>query len=43
MASRELAPTYEPNPILGYLYRRFFEHIQVDETWVSAVRDDPLS
>src|SRR3954454_23962809 len=39
MASRELAPTYEPNPILGYLYRRFFEHIQVDETWVAAVRE----
>src|SRR3954465_15356334 len=39
MASRELAPTYEPNPILGYLYRRFFEHIQVDETWVRAVRE----
>src|SRR6478752_1667290 len=39
MASRELAPTYEPNPILGDLYRRFFDHIQVDETWVSAVRE----
>jgi len=39
MTSRALAPTYEPNPILGYLYRRFFEHIKVDETWVSAVRE----
>src|SRR5258706_1385237 len=39
MASRELAPTYQPNPIVGYLYRRFFDHIQVDETWVSAVRE----
>src|SRR5260221_6468368 len=39
MASRELAPTYQPNPILGYLYRRFFDHIQVDETWVAAVRE----
>src|SRR6266850_906458 len=38
MTSRALAPTYEPNPILGYLYRRFFEHIKVDETWVSEVR-----
>jgi glycerol-3-phosphate O-acyltransferase len=39
MASRAGAQTYEPNPILGYVYRRFFEHIQVDETWVNAVRD----
>jgi glycerol-3-phosphate O-acyltransferase len=39
MASRALAPTYEPNPILAYVYRRFFEHIEVDETWVSAVRE----
>src|SRR5882757_7239438 len=39
MASRALAQTYEPNPILAYVYRRFFEHIKVDETWVSAVRE----
>src|SRR6266545_24978 len=39
MVSRALAPTYEPNPILAYVYRRFFEHIHVDETWVSAVRE----
>jgi glycerol-3-phosphate O-acyltransferase len=39
MASRALAPTYEPNPILAYVYRRFFDHIQVDETWVAAVRE----
>jgi len=39
MASRALAQTYEPNPILAYVYRRFFEHIQVDETWVSRVRE----
>src|SRR5256885_2400109 len=38
MTSRALAPTYEPNPVLAYLYRRFFEHIQVDEAWVTAVR-----
>ena len=39
MPSRALAQTYEPNPILAYVYRRFFEHIKVDETWVSAVRE----
>jgi len=39
MASRALAQTYEPNPILAYVYRRFFEHIEVDETWVNAVRE----
>src|SRR4051794_8913632 len=39
MSSRALAPTYEPNPLLAYAYRRFFDHIQVDESWVKAVRD----
>src|SRR5437868_2991011 len=39
MASRALAQAYEPNPILAYVYRRFFDHIKVDETWVSAVRE----
>jgi glycerol-3-phosphate O-acyltransferase len=39
MSSRAAAQTYEPNPILAYVYRRFFERIQVDETWVNTVRD----
>ena len=39
MTTRALAQTYEPNPLLAYVYRRFFEHIQVDETWVAAVRE----
>ncbi|MGO8998148.1 MAG: 1-acyl-sn-glycerol-3-phosphate acyltransferase [Polyangiaceae bacterium] len=30
--------SYEPNPILAWLYHRFFEHVEVDEAWVSAVR-----
>src|ERR1700735_2429805 len=30
---------YEPNPILDFLYKRFFEHIEVDEAWARAVRD----
>ena len=39
MTTRALAQTYEPNPLLAYVYRRFFEHIQVDETWVATVRE----
>jgi glycerol-3-phosphate O-acyltransferase len=35
---RPLVP-YEPNPVLGWLYHRFFEHIEVDETWARAVRE----
>jgi glycerol-3-phosphate O-acyltransferase len=31
--------SYEPNPVLAWLYHRFFEHIEVDEAWVSAVRE----
>jgi glycerol-3-phosphate O-acyltransferase len=34
---RPLVP-YEPNPMLGWLYHRFFDRIEVDEAWVSAVR-----
>jgi glycerol-3-phosphate O-acyltransferase len=30
---------YEPNPALAWLYHRFFEHIEVDEAWASAVRE----
>jgi glycerol-3-phosphate O-acyltransferase len=29
---------YEPNPALRVLYRWFFDHIQVDDTWVKQVR-----
>ncbi|HMJ55261.1 MAG TPA: 1-acyl-sn-glycerol-3-phosphate acyltransferase [Polyangiaceae bacterium] len=39
MSTRALAQTYEPNPLLAYVYRRFFEHIHVDETWVATVRE----
>jgi glycerol-3-phosphate O-acyltransferase len=39
MVSRALAPTYEPNPLLAYLYRRFFDRIRVDEAWVRSVRE----
>ncbi|CAN5489735.1 glycerol-3-phosphate 1-O-acyltransferase PlsB [soil metagenome] len=31
--------SYDPNPILGWLYHRFFTHIEVDEAWADAVRD----
>jgi glycerol-3-phosphate O-acyltransferase len=37
-AQRSL-PSYEPSPVLAWLYRRFFESIEVDETWARAVRD----
>ena len=30
---------YEPNPLLRVVYRRFFDSIQVDESWVREVRD----
>src|ERR1044071_5424638 len=39
MTTRELAQTYEPNPVLAYVYRRFFEHIHVDEAWIASVRE----
>jgi glycerol-3-phosphate O-acyltransferase len=38
MASGELTQSYEPNAVLRYLYRRFFDHIRVDESWVQTVR-----
>ncbi|MET0595364.1 MAG: 1-acyl-sn-glycerol-3-phosphate acyltransferase [Polyangiaceae bacterium] len=39
MTTRALAQTYEPNPVLAYVYRRFFEHIHVDDAWIAAVRE----
>lgn len=38
MADRPLV-SYDPNPILGWLYHRFFTHIEVDQAWADAVRD----
>jgi glycerol-3-phosphate O-acyltransferase len=35
---RALIP-YEPNPLLGWLYDRFFSSIEVDETWSARVRE----
>jgi glycerol-3-phosphate O-acyltransferase len=31
--------SYEPNPLLAWIYHRFFEHVEVDEAWVAAVRE----
>jgi hypothetical protein len=31
--------SYEPNPLLAWVYQRFFESIEVDEAWAHAVRD----
>lgn len=30
--------SYEPNPALAWIYHRFFEHIEVDQTWAAEVR-----
>ncbi len=38
MTTRPLV-SYEPNPLLAWLYDRFFEHIEVDAAWVAAVRE----
>jgi glycerol-3-phosphate O-acyltransferase len=38
MKERPLAP-YEPNALLAWVYRRFFESIEVDEAWAKAVRE----
>jgi glycerol-3-phosphate O-acyltransferase len=38
LADRPLV-AYDPNPILGWVYHRFFTHIEVDEAWAGAVRD----
>jgi len=31
--------SYEPNALLAWVYRRFFESIEVDEAWARAVRE----
>ncbi len=33
------AEPYRPHPLLGWLYRRFFQHIAVDDRWSGAVRE----
>ncbi len=38
MSADDSSKTYQPNFLLGALYRRFFERIQVDEAWVREVR-----
>lgn len=37
-ALRALPPRYEPNAILKWLYRRFFDAIEVDPQWVETAR-----
>jgi glycerol-3-phosphate O-acyltransferase len=39
MTNGVVPQSYEPNAALAYLYRRFFDHIKVEEGWVRAVRD----
>jgi glycerol-3-phosphate O-acyltransferase len=31
--------SYDPNPLLAWIYQRFFESIEVDEAWIHAVRE----
>jgi len=38
MTERRITQTYEPNPILRVLYRRFFDNIKVDREWFEQVR-----
>ncbi len=38
MTERRITQTYEPNPVLRVLYRRFFDTIKVDREWVEQVR-----
>ena len=38
MTARPLV-SYEPNPLLAWLYHRFFAHIEVDDAWATAVRE----
>jgi len=39
MIQRAITQPYQPNPLLSYVYQRFFDHIQVDEAWVHTVRE----
>src|SRR5579862_9551523 len=36
--SRRDLVSYEPNPALAWVYQRFFDHIEVDDTWAREVR-----
>lgn len=38
MAQRPITKTYEPNVALQAVYHKFFDSIQVDETWIHSVR-----
>jgi glycerol-3-phosphate O-acyltransferase len=38
MSDRPLV-SYDPNPLLAWIYSRFFESIEVDEGWARAVRE----
>ncbi|NOY92712.1 MAG: hypothetical protein GXP55_16100 [Deltaproteobacteria bacterium] len=37
--SEEQATPYRPNALLRWVYRRFFAHIRVDESWSTKVRE----
>ena len=39
MPGGNLVRTYDPNAVLQLAFRRFFDHIQIDETWVKQAKD----
>lgn len=38
-SSTPVAKPYKPNALLRFVYRRFFSHIRVDESWSGKVRE----
>ena len=42
MPGGKLARTYDPNFVLHAVYRRFFEHIELDDNWLQIVHDAAL-
>ncbi|MCU0690524.1 MAG: hypothetical protein MUF54_03905, partial [Polyangiaceae bacterium] len=39
MSSGEQVRTYDPNSVMQAVYRRFFEHIEIDDRWLHIVRE----
>ena len=39
MSERSERPlvSYEPNPLLAWLYQRFFDHVVIDEAWADRI------
>jgi glycerol-3-phosphate O-acyltransferase len=39
MSGGNLVRSYDPNAVLQSAFRRFFDHIEIDEAWLNLVRD----